>query len=198
MEWRMELGWSYAGVQSPSRVWLFVTPWTVALQAPLSMGFSRQEYLSGLPFPSPGDLPDSGIEPASPVSLALQASSLPLSPCYSRMDPESNRTDLLMKWGLWRHTRTRRDAACEHNHEGRSDALCTSQKRPTMASKSPEARREGWNKIFLPQCSDGSKDANTLTSDSWPPELSYNSFLLFISPRWCFLLWQLKQTDLQD
>ena len=51
-----------------------VTPWTVACQAPLSMGFSRQEYWSGLPFPSPGDLPDPGIEPGSP---ALQADSLP-------------------------------------------------------------------------------------------------------------------------
>ena len=46
---------------------LFVTPWTVARQAPLSMGFSRQEYWSGLPFPSPGDLPDPGIKPASPA-----------------------------------------------------------------------------------------------------------------------------------
>ena len=44
-----------------------VTPWTVAHQAPLSMGFSRQVYRSGLPFPSPGDLPDPGIEPVSPV-----------------------------------------------------------------------------------------------------------------------------------
>ena len=45
----------------------FATPWTVALQAPLSMGFSRQEYWSGLPFPSPGDLPHPGIEPVSPT-----------------------------------------------------------------------------------------------------------------------------------
>ena len=45
----------------------FVTPWTVACQAPLSMGFSRQECWSGLPFPSPGDLPGPGIEPTSPV-----------------------------------------------------------------------------------------------------------------------------------
>ena len=46
-------------------------PWTVAHQAPLSMGFPRQEYLSGLPFPSPGDLPHPGTEPASPKSPAL-------------------------------------------------------------------------------------------------------------------------------
>ena len=50
------------------------TPWTIACQAPLSMGFSRQEYWSGLPFPSPGDLPDPGIEHRSPT---LQADSLP-------------------------------------------------------------------------------------------------------------------------
>ena len=49
-----------------SRVQLFVTPWIVARQAPLSMGFSRHEYWSGLPFSSPGDLPDPGIEPGSP------------------------------------------------------------------------------------------------------------------------------------
>ena len=45
----------------------FAIPWTVAHQVPLSMGFSRQEYWSGSPFPSPGDLPDPGIKPASPV-----------------------------------------------------------------------------------------------------------------------------------
>ena len=53
-----------------------VSPWTVARQAPLSRGFSRQEYWSGLPFPSPGDFLNPGIEPVSP---ALQADSLPLS-----------------------------------------------------------------------------------------------------------------------
>ena len=64
-------------VKSLSRVQLFATPWTVAHQAPPPMGFSRQEYRSGLPFPSPGDLPDPGIEPRSP---ALQAGSLPSEP----------------------------------------------------------------------------------------------------------------------
>ena len=54
-------------VKSLSRVRLFATPWTVAYQAPLSTGFSRQEYWSGLPFPSPGDLPNPGIEPRSPA-----------------------------------------------------------------------------------------------------------------------------------
>ena len=60
-------------MKSLSRVQLFGTPWTVARQAPLSMGFSRQESWSGLPFPSPGDLPNPGIEPGSP---ALQADAL--------------------------------------------------------------------------------------------------------------------------
>ena len=64
-------------VKSLSRVHLFATPWTVAHQAPLSMGFSRQEYWSGLPFPSPGGLPDPGIEPGSP---ALQADVLTSEP----------------------------------------------------------------------------------------------------------------------
>ena len=56
------------------------TLWTVAHQAPLSMGFSRQEYYNGLPFPLPGDLPDPGIESVSPVSPALQVDSLLAEP----------------------------------------------------------------------------------------------------------------------
>ena len=54
-----------------------MTPWTIAYQAPQSMEFSRQEYWSGLPFPSPGDLPNPGIEPRSPT---LQADTLPSEP----------------------------------------------------------------------------------------------------------------------
>ena len=57
--------------QSLSHARLFETPWTVALQAPLSIGFPRQEYWSVLPFPSPGDLPDLGIEPETSVSPPL-------------------------------------------------------------------------------------------------------------------------------
>ena len=56
------------------------TQWTVTLQAPLSMGFSRQEYWSGLPFPSPGALLNPGIEPEYPAPPALQADSLPAEP----------------------------------------------------------------------------------------------------------------------
>ena len=64
-------------VKSLSRVRFFATLWTVAHQAPPSMGFSRQEHWRGLPFPSPGDLPDPGIEPRSP---ALQAEALTSEP----------------------------------------------------------------------------------------------------------------------
>ena len=64
-------------VKSLSCVRLFATPWTVAHQAPLSIGFSRQEYWSGLPFPSPEDLPVPGIEPRSP---SLQADALTSEP----------------------------------------------------------------------------------------------------------------------
>ena len=64
-------------VLSLSVVSVSATPWTLASQAPLSMGFSRPEYWSGLPFTSPGDLPNPGIELRSP---ALQADSLPSEP----------------------------------------------------------------------------------------------------------------------
>ena len=87
----LSLGWEYhtpaqalprerkkrKKVKSLSHVQLFATPWPVAYQAPPSMGFSRQECWSGLPFPSPGDLPNPGIEPRSP---ALQADALPSEP----------------------------------------------------------------------------------------------------------------------
>ena len=69
------------------------TRWTVAHQAPLSMGFSRQEYWSGLPFPTPGDLPDIGIELASPVSPALQVDSLPAEPLGKTLYLPSASTD---------------------------------------------------------------------------------------------------------
>ena len=64
-------------VKSLSRVRLFTTSWTIDYQAPPSMGFSRQEYWNGLPFPSPGDLPNPRIKPKSP---ALQGNALPSEP----------------------------------------------------------------------------------------------------------------------
>ena len=67
------------GLNSFSSPQLFATPWTVAHWGPLSMGYSRQGYLSGLWCPSPGDFPDPGIKSASPATPALQVDSLPLS-----------------------------------------------------------------------------------------------------------------------
>ena len=64
-------------VKLHSLVRLFATPWTVAPQAPPSMGFSRQEYWSGVPLPTPGDLPDPGIEPRSPTLQAYALTSEP-------------------------------------------------------------------------------------------------------------------------
>ena len=63
-----------------SHIQLLVTPWTVALQAPLSLEFSRQEYWSGLPFPSPGDLPEPRIKPAFLMFTSLQEDSSPTEP----------------------------------------------------------------------------------------------------------------------
>ena len=68
---------------SLSRARLFATLWTVVYKAPLSMEFSRQEYWSGLPFPSPGDLPDSGIEHRS---AALRADALPSEPTQAFLE----------------------------------------------------------------------------------------------------------------
>ena len=69
--------WVSEWVKSLSCVWLFVTPWTIAYQAPPSMGFSRQEHWSGLPFLSPGDLPHTGIKPGTPT---LEADALTSEP----------------------------------------------------------------------------------------------------------------------
>ena len=70
----------YVHIQLLSHVLLFVTPWTVTCQAPLSMEISRQEYWCGLPFPSPEDLPDPGIEPESLVSPALAGGLFTIEP----------------------------------------------------------------------------------------------------------------------
>ena len=85
-----------------------MTPWTVAYQASLSMGFSRQEYWSGLPFPSPGDLPDPGIEPGSP---ALQADALPSEPPGKSPDNEEKKNNQ----GSPRHAKFKRLVL--HNRE---------------------------------------------------------------------------------
>ena len=81
-------------VKSLSRVQLFATPWIVAHQAPLSMEFSRLEYWSGLPFPSPGDLSKPRTEPGSP---ALQADSLPFKPPGKPKNPGVGSISLLQE-----------------------------------------------------------------------------------------------------
>ena len=87
-------------VKSLSRVLLFATPWTVAYQAPPSMVFSRQQCWSGLPFPSPGNLPDPGIEPGSPALAGrlylLSQKGSPLSEEYMAETEEALKS-LLMK-----------------------------------------------------------------------------------------------------
>ena len=75
--------------KSLSHVQFFVTPWTVAYEVPPSMEFSRQEYWSGLPFLSPGDLPDPGIEPGDP---ALQVDFLPSGACRLQSKLESSKS----------------------------------------------------------------------------------------------------------
>ena len=78
LSFHIQLGcFTYVKMKLLSHVRLFATPWMVACQAPWSMGFSRQEYWNGLPFPSLGDLPSPGIEPGSP---ALQTDVLPSEP----------------------------------------------------------------------------------------------------------------------
>ena len=80
-------------VKSLSHVWLFATPWTVAYQASPSMGFSRQEYWSGLPFPSPGDLLNPRIKPGSP---ALEADALNSEPPRKLQECSNYRTIVLI------------------------------------------------------------------------------------------------------
>ena len=90
--------WSFV-LSRFSRVQLCATLWTVTHQAPLSMGFFRQEYQSGLPCPSPGDLPDPGIKPGSP---ALQADSLPSEPLgKSTWLSINGRNSLPIAQGMW-------------------------------------------------------------------------------------------------
>ena len=84
--------------QSLSRVWLFGTPGTVAHKAPLSSEFSRQEYWSGLSFPTPGDLPDRGIEPESLASPALAGRLFTTEPCGKPIDWHSYTQITIIKY----------------------------------------------------------------------------------------------------
>ena len=88
-------------VKSLSHVQLFATPWTVAYQTPQSMEFSRQEYWSGLPSPSPGDLPNPGSKPRSP---ALQADALPFEPVGGT---KLRNSQIQLGWSHTGHTRSK-------------------------------------------------------------------------------------------
>ena len=92
--------------ESISRVWLFGASEIVARQAPLSMGFSRQEYWGGLPFPSPGDLPDPGIKLGSPAFQMDSLSSEPSGKCYLWLVVNGNHLEipfysLFLEFGLF-------------------------------------------------------------------------------------------------
>ena len=124
LTWGKSASWQYElfpfsfpfEVKLLSRVWLFTIPWTIAYQAPPSMEFSRQEYCSGLPFPSPGDLPDSRIKPKSPT---LQADNLPSKPQigYPWKKPLHSRTSerpihvCAWKWVDWNRRRPRSEGS---------------------------------------------------------------------------------------
>ena len=82
-------------------VQLFVTPWTITRQAPLSMEFSRQEYWSALPFPTPRDLPNSGIKPLSPGTPALAGRFFTTEP-PGKSSPVCYVNFLDISWGVWR------------------------------------------------------------------------------------------------
>ena len=87
--------------QLPSRVRLFVTPWTVVRQAPLSMGFSRQECWSGLPLSLPGDLPDPGIKPTSASPALAGGFFTTASPGKPVIVLNATELYILIGWTFW-------------------------------------------------------------------------------------------------
>ena len=147
----------------------FAAPWTVAHLAPLSMGFSRQEYWSGLPFPSPGDLSNPGNKPASPASPALQTDSLSLNPLGSPAKVS------VTPWGLGRAPIPgERSSGTEGNlrHTLTSSARAAVLRGPQSAS----AELPDWVAPLLPDSSaDTPPPYSTLllrsTQDSRPPPL---------------------------
>ena len=138
-------------MKSLSRVRLFATPWTVAYQAPQSMEFSRQEYWSGLPFPSPGHLPNPGIEPGSPP---LQADALPSEPpgTLAKATPDNTEQPNVQPAPAQKEASTPTQLACRSpanllqvpptstgvtSPTGRTNG----RNRPPLAAKSPRAAR---------------------------------------------------------
>ena len=111
-----------------SHVQLFATPWTVACQVPLSMGFSSQEYWSVLSFPSPGDLPDPGIKPKFP---ALQADSLVSEPPGK---PQMIYTPIQTCLGRWKPGGTRRTTGWVASSQDTRAVLCSQEELWTSPS----------------------------------------------------------------
>ena len=132
------------------------TLWTVARQAPLSVELSRKECWSGLPCPPPGDLPDPGLEPESPVSPALQAGSLPLSHRGSRSIPRKLRLKAAPCWLSLRHQSLRAavDPSClgGEGQRGVHPEGYGEQEGPPAASssKSPLGGPGRWRQVFAP------------------------------------------------
>ena len=128
----------------PSPVWLLETSWTVACQAPLSVGFFRQEYWSGLPFLPPGDLSKPGIEPGSPASPALQAGSLPVEslgkPVPIHIVIKSCRTEnnIHLVEDEWEHHDLTYVDSCKNKY---SDSKKFA---PTNCNLSPFSKKEAW------------------------------------------------------
>ena len=145
--WRAQLPWSLVVCVCGGCVltqkkthfaqsWLFATPWTVACQAPLSTGFPRQEYWGGLPFSSPGELPDPGTEPESPaLQVDLYRLSYQVSPEFGRvrLASDSSETDLAHYLGkrLWLKRRAPGCQGRERPQEGslsRESCMCASRR----------------------------------------------------------------------
>ena len=128
------------------RIWLLTTSWTVAREAPLSTGLPRQKYWSGLPFPSPGDLPNPGMEPASP---ALQADSLPLSHQGSLILPWRQQSDQRVVW----HYHPLDKVGCRHLSASRT---------------------QGWGPFPLPSAAPGASSSQAAPKfpSSTPPWLA--------------------------
>ena len=116
-------------------------PWTVFHQAPLSMGFSRQEYWSGLPFPSPGDVPDQGIKPRSPT---LQADALPFD--LPGKPQKSSKGYSYKEREIWRDRHTEENAMWRRRQ--RLEQTSVNQGTPRIAGN-PEAERKAWIRLSL-------------------------------------------------
>ena len=153
--------WWPNDLRTPSCVWFFATPWTVTHQAPLSMGFSRQEYWSGLPCPPP-DLPDPGTKPRSPV---LRVDSLPLSHQGSlAMWYHFQRRSLFTQW-------LRIILSCFSC--GREPPTCEmtgSEVRTTYVTRSRVWLKAAWNEAWPPDPThEGCAQRGSCNMETWPP-----------------------------